>query len=157
MNFQIKKSLFHNLNIKVTFAGNKNLYTIVQPRTSHIKDKFLSADIVYQYDCSVCDIHYVGYTEPPPNVRSAEHSCMNPTLSRAHFSFANCSGAIMIARERNRFDLKTKEGFFIYQLEPQLNVGYESIKRKVTRNNFLFIVIDCVTKIAEINVVVKKI
>ena len=88
---------------------------------AHVKVKFLAADVVYQYDCIVCDRRYVGYTERPFNVRSAEHSCRNSTSSRAHGDFGDCFEVISkmsfkkIARGRNRFDLKTKEAFPIPQ------------------------------------------
>ena len=67
-------------------------------------------------------------------------------MSKAHVSFRDFSEIMfnlkkIIARRRNRFDLRAKESFFIRQLEPQSNVRYKSIKGAVIANNFQFIMI----------------
>ena len=128
------KTFFHNHNVKVSFRTGRNLYTLLRPRESNIKGKYLQANVIYKYKCNSCERDYIGYTTRPLNVRVGEHVVKSSVLSKAHSSF-DCSDLIdkkcfsVICQGSNVFDLKVKEGYFINKYKPSLNTKYESIKQ----------------------------
>ena len=128
------KTFFHNHNVKVSFRTGRNLYTLLRPRESNIKGKYLKANVIYKYKCNSCERDYIGYTTRPLNVRVGEHVVKSSVLSKAHSSF-DCSDLIdkkcfsVICQGSNVFDLKVKEGYFINKYKPSFNTKYESIKQ----------------------------
>ena len=112
------------------FFTNNNLYTKLRPRESSIKGKFSEADVVYKFQCSSCEKHYIGYTECLSNNRISEHSQRGSHLNKAHSSFNECRVPVtpnaftIIARGKFRRDLQIKEAYFISLLKPKINVRY---------------------------------
>ena len=65
----------------------RNLYTLLRPRESNIKGKYLKTNVIYKYKCNSCERDYIGYTTRQLNVRVYEHVVKSSTLSKAHRSF----------------------------------------------------------------------
>ena len=102
---------------------------------------FLTSNIVYQYNCSYCNVRYVGLTTRNLRLRAAEHAGVSPRTGtpisspfpssiRAHSRNTghsiNKQNFKILHRAKVGSDLPILESLYIKQLKPELNCDLSS-------------------------------
>ena len=94
--------------------------------------------LVYQFQCSLCDAGYVGYTRGHLHEHVDGHKQKSSSICKHYLSEHNSVIPPFISEQfhvltkgSNKFDCLTKEMLFIKKLKPSLNVQADSIHAKV--------------------------
>ena len=93
--------------------------------------------VVYNFQCDLCDVGYVGYTRSHLHNRVKGHKQQTSAIAKL---YKNVHGTIpqgllkrfeALKKRRNKFDCLVYEMLFIRTLKPNLKVQSDSIRAKV--------------------------
>ena len=138
------RNILPSCKLKLIFKTSNRLSSFFS-----FKDKLPSAldsGVIYKYNCSNCNVNYVGCTKRYWEKRLEEHTHLSALTGGLlsglqtfaplhHAKQAKCSSSPMVTREdfeiigrdSNNYLLQVKESLFIYKYKPQLNGNIQSV------------------------------
>ena len=136
------KEYFPHVNIRLIFS---NKFTIGQ--LFPFKDKIpasVRGNVVYKYQCRICDSTYIGETTRHYSTRVSEHRAVSPRtgapLQKTNSNMYNhfletghfiCEEDFCIIGSQLAGDLRTAESIFIHSQKPNLNNMTSSVELNI--------------------------
>ena len=106
-------ALFPDLKTRIVFKSGRPLSTLFK-----FKDKVpvdLSANIIYKYTCSTCNVDYIGCTIRHLRTRISEHLNISATTGRK----TSDRGSVIAAHIAQTGHIGTNEDFTVFYVPPQ--------------------------------------
>ena len=149
--WQVKNELTRTFRKILPFCKLKLVFKTTKRLSSFFsfKDKLpaaLDSGVIYKYNCTNCNVNYVGCTKRYWEKRLEEHTHISALTGAPlsglqifaplqHVREARCSTSPKVHRENfeiigrddNNYLLQIKESLFIYKLKPQLNGNLASV------------------------------
>ena len=139
---QIVDEFFPHVNLRLIFSNNSSIAKMFP-----FKDRIplsVQSNVVYHYNCGICNSTYIGETVRHYTTRIAEHKGISPLTgapmarvnSNIHKHFLETGHSIKdkyfsILFSRDSSDVQLSESIAIHELNPNLNDKQTSIPLKL--------------------------